>query len=252
MTPRAGYQPAETQIAENPKKKTQAFIVPSPHATGNLRHAPRRKSSSGSTTAVPSTPAMVPAHWKTPAAGEKPKPKDEFLLPDFKKWKQMRQGKQPVLEGARLKAARERENRAAPETDTPVPLQPGDVTPGLPSMAQVVKAPDVGSETPMEQGGMTPMLPAGEMTPFLNTTPHMAGEATPQAYGQLVGDQTPALQPKLETVSGADTPVLGGMTPSLQSATPLLSGVVTPSRGGEETPAVVPGPSGLMTPAGLR
>jgi len=208
---------------------------------------------------VPSTPAMVPAHWKSPAAGEsKPKPVEEFLLPDFKKWKEMRKGKQPVLEAARLKAARERENRAAPETDTPVPLQPGDATPGLPSMAQVVKAPDVGSETPMDQGGMTPMLPAGEMTPFLNTTPHMAGEATPQvqvanqAYGQLVGDQTPAWGGKAETVNGADTPMLGGMTPSLQSATPQLPGVVTPSRGGDETPALVPGAPGLMTPAGLR
>mmetsp|Transcript_48800 Transcript_48800/g.87887 ORF Transcript_48800/g.87887 Transcript_48800/m.87887 type:complete len:445 (-) Transcript_48800:83-1417(-) len=230
-----------------------------PRARNNLRHAPRRKSQTGAIV-VPSTPAVLPAHWNKPTAGQKAvKVVQEDPIPDFKKWKQMRQGNKPVLEAARRKAQKEAELRSAPQTDTPVPLQPGDATPGLPSLAMAVKAPDYGSETPVEGGGMTPMLPAagmnGEMTPFLSATP-MAGDQTPQvrvanqAYGQLVGDQTPVWGGKAEA-SGADTPALGGgMTPSL-GATPQLAGAVTPQlgRGGDETPRMPGSASGYMTPA---
>eukprot|EP00933_Yihiella_yeosuensis_P006191 TRINITY_DN110879_c0_g1_i1.p1 TRINITY_DN110879_c0_g1~~TRINITY_DN110879_c0_g1_i1.p1 ORF type:complete len:445 (+),score=112.29 TRINITY_DN110879_c0_g1_i1:63-1397(+) len=232
-----------------------------------LRHAPRRKKGTGERLPAPGTPAIIPAHWNNPAAGEPAKPPPKDPIPDFKRWQEERTKALAITSGPNKGL------KPANDTDTPVPTLPEPGTPGLPSL-QVKAQEFFGAETPLLQGGitpvmggMTPMLPAagrgGEMTPFLGETPRQyGGEETPQVAfnpgpnakvpaGSLYGEMTPvggAVTPRLATKQetqwltkqeGSSTP--GGMTPQFQvGATPLmgLSGEVTPMLPGAMTPAL--------------
>jgi len=211
-----------------------------------LKHAPRRKSSTGEKAADPSQrKAKVPANWRNKifvVAGSKKKVKVvEDALPDFASWRKNHSRKdRPKVTGVRpgpgvevhqmpfRAEARTPHQHSKDEAMTPMPAPggPGDFTP----------APQ----------GETPLMPHGE-------TPRMAGVETP-GYGAetpMPGDETPrAPHMAYDGVvwsKGEATPMMGmgDATPPVMPICPTRADLMHKRKDMEGTPQV---PKGFETP----
>ncbi|CAE7424281.1 MCA1 [Symbiodinium sp. CCMP2592] len=142
------------------------------NVSGDLRHAPRRRN--GKLAPAPSIKAKV-RQRDTPSAGSAAKKALQDPIPDFKTW---RKDKKPI---------EFKDVQPPVKSETPVPLQPGSTTPGLPT----------GALTPGDVVGMTPGFAGGDVTPMLEQ-PGVA----PGMYGSLYGQD-----------GGVTPPQITGMTP---------------------------------------
>lgn len=268
-TPGALQQQSQMAL---PYEKVPVF---SDGSDATLKHAPRRKTSTGEKVPAASIciQARPPERWKDKVvvtAGSKKKKiqVSEEPIPDFEEWRKNHRRKerprvvekpaqqvpyQPFMEAAptatRLPSKKEEMMTPAGQGDmTPAPdlqgetprLPPGD-TPRMPG----VETPGLGAETPFPFGGdETPRVPH---TPADGEAPWSKGDATPMMG---MGDATPPVMPMCPPRSDLKQKLVGVKE---QDFTPQVpQGQETPMPDympGMETPLMPPGArAGFDTP----